>query len=73
MRCARNVALTGEKKNAYRLSVEKSEGTRPQGRPRGKWVDNIERNLEEIVWIVWGGMDWIGLGQDTDNWRVPQN
>jgi hypothetical protein len=43
----RNVARMGEKKNAYRLLVEKPEGKRPLGRPRRKWVDNIRMNIEE--------------------------
>jgi hypothetical protein len=29
-------------------------------------VDNIKMNLEEIGW---GGMDWIDLVQDWDQWR----
>jgi hypothetical protein len=36
----------------------KSEGKRPLGRPRHRWVDNIKMDLEEIGW---GGVDWIGL------------
>jgi hypothetical protein len=32
----------GEKRNAYRIFVEKSElKRRPQGRYRGRWEDNI--------------------------------
>jgi hypothetical protein len=31
--------------NAYRILVGKSEGKRPLGRPRGRWVDNIEMDL----------------------------
>jgi hypothetical protein len=30
-------------------------------------VDNIKINLREIGW---GGMDWIGLAQDRDQWRT---
>jgi hypothetical protein len=33
-----------------------SEGKRPLGRPRCRWVDNIKRDLREIGW---DGMDWI--------------
>jgi hypothetical protein len=36
----------GEKKNAYRLLAREPEGKRPLGRPRCKWVDNIEWILE---------------------------
>jgi hypothetical protein len=59
-----------EKKNAYRLLVEKQEGKRPVGRPRRKWVDNVKMDLSEIVW---GGMDWIDLAQDKEQLRASVN
>jgi hypothetical protein len=36
------------------------------GRPRGRWVDNIEMDLREIEWA---GMDLVDLGQDRDQCR----
>jgi hypothetical protein len=33
-------------------------------------VDDIKMDLREIVW---GGVDWIGLAQDKDKWRVLVN
>jgi hypothetical protein len=57
----------GEKKNAYRTLVQKPEGKRPLGRPRRWWVDNIKMYPREIEW---GGMDWIDLTQDRDQWRA---
>jgi hypothetical protein len=60
----------GEKSNAYRLFVGKPEGKRPLGRPRRRWVDNINMDLLEIGW---GGVDWIGLAQDRDKWRALVN
>jgi hypothetical protein len=56
-----------EKRNAYRMLVGKAEGNRPLGRPRRRWVDNIKMNLREIGW---GGMDWIDLAQERDQWRA---
>jgi hypothetical protein len=35
-----------------------------------RWVDNIKMNLRGIGW---GGMDWIDLVQDKDQWRALVN
>jgi hypothetical protein len=60
----------GEKKNAYRILVGKSEGKRPLGRPRRRWMDNIKMDLREVGW---DGGDWIDLGQDRDRWKAYVN
>jgi hypothetical protein len=60
----------GAKMNAYRILVAKPEGKRPLGRPRRRWVDNIKIDLREMGW---GGMDWIDLVQDRDQWRALVN
>jgi hypothetical protein len=60
----------GEKRNAYRILVEKPEGKIPLGRPRRRWVDNIKIYLREIEW---DGVDWIDLAQDRDQWRALMN
>jgi hypothetical protein len=38
----------GEKRNAYRILVGKSEGKRPLGRSRGRLVNNIKIDLRTI-------------------------
>jgi hypothetical protein len=48
MRWAGYVARMGETRNAYRILVGKSEGNRPLGRPRRRWVDNIKIDLREV-------------------------
>jgi hypothetical protein len=65
-----HVARLGEKRYAFRILVGKPEGKRPLGRPRRKWEDNIKMDLREIGW---GGMDWIDLAQDRDQWNVFVN
>jgi hypothetical protein len=42
-----------------------SQRKEPLGRPRRRWVDLLE--------IGWGCVDWIGLAQDKNNWRVLVN
>jgi hypothetical protein len=42
------VARLGEKKNAYRILVKKSERRRPLGRYRRRWEDNIKMDLREM-------------------------
>jgi hypothetical protein len=60
----------GERRNAYRILVGKPERTRPLGRPRRRWVDNIKMDLREVGWE---GTDWIDLAQNKDQWRALLN
>jgi hypothetical protein len=53
--------------NVYTISVGKSEGKRPQGRPKRRWVGNVKMNLREVGWR---SMDWIDLAQDRDHWKA---
>jgi hypothetical protein len=43
-RLAEQLARMGEKRSACDDPVGKSEGSRPLGRPRRKWEDNINGN-----------------------------
>jgi hypothetical protein len=38
-----------------------------RGRPRRRWVDNIETDLKEVEC---DGEDWIDIAQDRDKWRA---
>jgi hypothetical protein len=58
------------KRNAYRILVGKPERKRPPGTPRCRYVVNIEMDFREMRC---GGMDWIDLAQDTDQWRALVN
>jgi hypothetical protein len=70
MKWAGHVAHMGDKRNAYRVLVEKPEGKRPLGRPTGMWEDNIKMDLKKVGW---GGMGWINLAQDRGQWLALVN
>jgi hypothetical protein len=67
MRWAGHVARMGEGRGVHRVLVAEPEGTRPLGRPRHRWEDNIKMDLQEV-----GGFcgDWMERGQDRDRWRA---
>jgi len=67
MRWAGHVARMGEERGVYRVLVRKLKGRRQLGRPRRRWVDNIRMELQEVGC---GYMNWIGLAQDRDKWRM---
>jgi hypothetical protein len=60
----------GAKRDVYRLLVGKSEGRRPVGRPRRRWINNIKMDILEIGLSV---VDWIGLAQNRYRWRSLVN
>jgi hypothetical protein len=66
----RACSTNGEKRNAYKILVGKPEAKGSLGRPRRRWEDNIIMDLREIGW---GGLDWIDLAQDRDQWRTIVN
>jgi hypothetical protein len=41
-----------------------------EGRPRRMWVDNIKMDFR---YMGLGGMYWIDLAQDRDQWRAREN
>jgi hypothetical protein len=65
MRWAGHVACMGEGRDVHRVLVGKPEGTRPLGRPRRRWEDNIKMDLQEVG----GGCgDSMEQAQDRDRW-----
>jgi len=61
MRWAGYTTRMGDRRGAYRVSVEKADGRRTRGRPRLRWEDNIKMDLQEMGWP---GMGVIDLAQD---------
>jgi hypothetical protein len=52
------------------LLWESQKDETPLGRSRGRWEDNIKMDPREIRW---GGVDWIDLAQDREEWRALLN
>jgi hypothetical protein len=46
------------------------EGKRRLVRPRRRWDDNIEMDIQEVGCE---GMDWIDLAHDRNSWWAPVN
>jgi hypothetical protein len=59
-----------EGRGVYRVLVEKPEGKRLLGKPKRRWENSIETDLQEVEC---GGMDWIDLAQDRDRWLALVN
>jgi len=70
MRWAGHVALMLERRGVYRFLVGKPEGSRPFGKLRCRWEDNIKMDLQEAGC---GGMDWIEVVHDRERWRALVN
>jgi hypothetical protein len=49
--------------------MENPEGKRLE-KPTRRWVGNIKMDLRDRGW---GGVDWIDLAQDRDQWRTLVN
>ena len=64
------MARMREERGVHRVLVGKPEGKRPFGRPRRRWENNINIDLQEVEG---GGGDWMELAQDRDRWRALVN
>jgi hypothetical protein len=60
----------GERRSVYRVLVGKPKGRRPLGRPRLRWEDNINMDLQDVEC---GVMDWNVLAQDRNSCRAIVN
>jgi len=64
------VVRKGNRSGAYRVLVGRREGKRLLGKPRHRWENNINMNLQSVRW---GSLDWIDLAQDRGRWRLLLN
>ena len=56
-----------EIRSVYKVLVGNLEESRPVGRPRRRWEDNIQMDLQEIRI---GVMYWIEQAKERDRWRA---
>jgi len=70
MKWAGYVALIGERRGVHRVLVGRPERKRPLGRPRPRWDDNIEMDLQAVGCVC---MDRIELDRDRDRWQALVN
>jgi hypothetical protein len=61
MRWAGHVARIGEGRGVYRILVGTPEGKTPLGRPRHRWEDNINADLQEVGCGVWTVLSWFRI------------
>jgi hypothetical protein len=66
MRWAGHVACERERRNTRNILILKPEGRSPIGRQRRRKEDSTGMDLREIVWE---GVEWMRLAQDSDQWR----
>ena len=67
MRWVGHVACMEEGRGVHKVLVGTPEGKGPLGRPRRRWEDNIQMDLQEVGR---GCGDWMGLAQNRDRWRA---
>jgi hypothetical protein len=70
MKLTRYVAKIGDMRNGYKVFIQKSERTRPLGRPRCWWQDNIKMHLKAVQCV---GKDCIHLAQGSNQWWACVN
>jgi len=54
--------MGGGRRGVYKVLVGKPEGKRPLGRPRHRWEDIIEMDLQEVGCGVLTGLIWLRIG-----------
>ena len=67
LRWARHIARMGEDRGVKLVAQGRPAGTRPLGRPRKRWSDNLRQDL--LALGVEDPDSWWMLAEDRNNWR----
>jgi len=67
MRWAGHVARMGPEREMGNILRGRPDGRRPVGRPRMRWADNLERDMESLG--VEDPADWWNIAQDRSRWK----
>jgi hypothetical protein len=52
----------GDRRYACSILAGTSQRKSPLERGRLRWNDNIEMDHQEVVWVEWNGLIWLGIG-----------
>jgi hypothetical protein len=52
----------GDRRVAHRSLVGKPDENRPLGKPKHRWVGNIEIYLQVMGCVEWTGSSWLKIG-----------
>ena len=66
LRYAGHIARMEERRLTRRAMLGKPVGTRPRGRPRKRWLDNV---VEDLGILEINPNEWMGLAEDRTFWR----
>jgi len=59
--------MLGESRRVYRVLMGKPVGKRPLRRPRCRWEDNINMDLQEVGCGAWTGSTWLRIGTGSEH------
>jgi hypothetical protein len=51
----------GDSRGAFRILVGNPVGKRPFARPRCRWENKINMDLQEVGWEAWTGVMWLRI------------
>lgn len=64
LRWAGHVIRMNDDRVAKKVLVNRVDGTRPRGRPKKRWIDCVESDIQEL-----GVRNWKVAAEDRQKWR----